>query len=227
MDNLSAQTASPPGDITRLLIAWSEGDAQALDAILPLAFDDLRRIAGKCFRRLPMSGMQATELVGEIYEDLHAQRKVSWQCRGQFYKFASRLMERVLMEYWRSAHAKKRGGDVDLVPLDETLERVVSQTVSLQAPARGLDDGQAEPMEAAAGLHQTIDVFETIQQLESLDPLQANIVRMRYYMGLTLDETAEALEVSRSTVQRGWRRGRDFLSMELGDYEMGETQAET
>lgn len=205
-----------------MLEAWSDGDPDALDAVLPLAFDDLRRIAGRCFRSLPIKGMQATELIGEIYGQLRSQRKVSWQCRGQFYKFAGVLMERVLLGYRRAARAQKRGGDAEPLSLVEVLDQVVIHSAPFLAVGGTPGEDQASIIETSMGLNRTIDVAEKIELLGTLDPLQADIARLRYLVGLTLDETAEVLEVSRNTVKRGWRRARDFLSMELDGYRIEE-----
>lgn len=97
-------------EITRLLIAWSEGDMEALDMVFPLAYRDLRHIAKKCYGKIPCKDLQATELIGEIYDILLKQRNTSWEGRGQFYRFAALLMERVLLSYKRGIDTGKRGG---------------------------------------------------------------------------------------------------------------------
>jgi hypothetical protein len=119
-------TAKPTkGEITHLLVAWSEGDMEALDKIFPLAFEDLRRIARKCCGRIPGKDLQPTELIGEIYKTLLDQRSVHWEGRGQFYNFAALLMERVLLGYKRGLETQKRGGQATQVPLIEALDLAV------------------------------------------------------------------------------------------------------
>lgn len=204
----AGRTSSSVGELTHPPGAQSEGDTQAFDDIMSLAADDLRRIAEGCLRRHSVDGMQGTELVDEIYEDLDAKRRVHWQDRKQLYQFAALLMERVLLESRRGTGFKKRKGSE-------------SEQVLFQVPTKGLSDGPSGPGEAMMGFHHK-DVLEVIERLEQLNPMQAMIVRMRYFMGLTFDETAEALEVSRRTVHRGWRRARDFLSIELAAYESDE-----
>ena len=212
------------GEITHLLRVWSQGDKQALDEVLPLAFDDLRRIAAKCHHRLPTHQLQATELIGEIYESLHAQRKVSWQCRGQFYKFAGLLMERVLLSYRRSARAQKRGGDSVDVPLIEAIDHaVVSSATSLASEVAGMSESSPSSAQATLYLAQTIDIVEKIAELSELDRQQADIARLRYLVGLTIEETADVLGISTKAVSRGWRRAKTFLLLELQGY--GQTQA--
>jgi RNA polymerase sigma factor (TIGR02999 family) len=200
------------GEITHLLAAWSDGDLQALDKIFPLAFDDLRRIARKCCGRIPCRDLQPTELIGEIYATLLKQRDVHWECRGQFFTFAAMLMERVLLSYKREIGTRKRGGGAARVPLVEALDLAgAGEESSLSArPPR-----EAEVLGILAT---AIDVAEKIGELEKLDRRQADVARLRYLIGLSLEETAETLGVSTKTVARGWRHAKRFLALELDEY---------
>ena len=205
------------GDITHLLVAWGEGDLEALDKIFPLAFEDLRRVARKCCGKIPSKDLQPTELIGEIYAVLLEQRNVSWQGRGQFYSFAALLMERVLLGYKRALKTDKRGGKSTQVPLIEALD------VSVAGDASSLSRGASAsgPLRQAAvldALGSAVDVAEKITELAELDAQQAEIARLRYYIGLTLAETAETLGVATKTVSRKWRHAKRFLALELDGY---------
>ncbi|MCP4660736.1 MAG: sigma-70 family RNA polymerase sigma factor [bacterium] len=214
MTPAAANPEDAKGEITHLLVAWSQGDLEALDKVFPLAFEDLRRIARKCCGRIPAKDLQPTELIGEIYATLLKQRKVRWECRGQFYQFAALLMERVLLSYRRGLDTEKRGGRTTQVPLIEALGFAVAGDASSISPAVE-DDRQAEVLDA---LSTGIDVAGKIAELAKLDPRQAEIARLRYLIGLTLDETAETLGVSRKTVTRNWLHAKRFLALELDEY---------
>jgi len=216
----AANPEDAKGEITHLLVAWSQGDLQALDKVFPLAFEDLRRIARKCCGKIPAKELQPTELIGEIYATLLKQRKVSWDCRGQFYQFAALLMERVLLSYKRGLDAQKRGGQTTQVPIIEALGLAAAGDASSLSPevsASPAIEGvrQAEVLDA---LSAGIDVADKIAALAKLDPQQAEIARLRYLIGLTLEETAETLGVSRKTVTRNWRNAKRFLALELDEY---------
>jgi RNA polymerase sigma factor (sigma-70 family) len=205
-------------EVTRLLIAWSRGDLRALDQVFSLVFQELRQIARKCHRRLPSEDLQPTELIGEIYAILLRQRQVRWECRGQFYKFASTLMERVLLGYRRSLKTEKRGNDFVRVPFTEVPDPApdAGGASSPRSPSnrRGQDDGAVFEILATA-----FDVAEKIAELEQLDPQQAEIVKLRYLIGLSIDETAETLGVSPRTVTRKWKNAKRFLAHELDGYD--------
>ena len=183
-DGTKAQHAT--GEITRLLVAWSRGDLEALDKVFPLAFEDLRRIARKSYGKIPSKDLQPTELIGEIYAILLKQRNVSWEGRGQFYKFAAFLMERFLLEYKRGLQTQKRGGQATDVPLIEALDLAVGDDASSLSPGVSAVPG-ARPREAKVvdAIGAAIDVADKIAELAELDPQQAEIVRLRYLIGLT------------------------------------------
>jgi len=181
----------PSGEITELLAEWSDGDPDALERLMPLVFEDLRQLARKQFRRESEAHtLQPTALVHEVYVRLVGQRKVEWQNRAQFFAFAAMLMRRILVDHAKARHAAKRGGKVRKLPLEEGL------TVAG-------DDG--------AGDVDVVALDRALTDLAAIDPRQARIVDMRFFVGLTQEETAEVLEVSVTTVKREWRSARLWL----------------
>jgi RNA polymerase sigma factor (sigma-70 family) len=209
---------SGKGDITRLLIAWSQGDLEALDELFPLALQDLRHLARNCHRKIPSEDLQPSDLIGELYQELLEQRQVRWECRGQFFKFAAFLMERALLSCQRKLGARKRGGDLVRVPivevLDLAIDGITTSPSGSAAAERRYDDGEVPDTLAMA-----IDVAEKIAELEQLDSQQAEIVKLRYLIGLSIDETAETLGVSPRTVTRKWKNAKRFLTHELDGYD--------
>jgi len=186
---------SSPG-VTELLRAWSDGDRSALDALLPLVYEELRRQARRYLRREREGhSLQATALVHEAYMRLVDQRRMQWQGRSQFFGIASQLMRRILVDYERSRHAEKRGGvNISLVqPLEDATAAAHETDVDLLA----LDDA--------------------LTRLAALDERQAKVVEMRYFTGLGIEETAEALGISPATVKREWASARAWLKRELSE----------
>jgi RNA polymerase sigma factor (TIGR02999 family) len=183
-------------DVTELLLQWSQGDKSAEDRLLPLVYDELRRRAASYLRReRPGHTLQATALVHETYLALVNQRRVHWQNRAHFIGLAAQLMRRILVEHARRHHAAKRGGDKLQVTLDDALELSTERDLDLVA----LD--------------------ESLTALHALDPQQSRIVELRFFGGLTVDETAAALGVSARTVDREWRMAKAWLK---GDLARGE-----
>lgn len=188
-----------PQAVTQLLQAWSDGDETALGRLVPLLETELRRLARACMgRERKGHTLQATALVNEAFLRLTDARSVRWQDRAHFMGIASRLMRQVLVDHARSRGYRKRGGGAERVPLDE---------VQLAA---------AEP---------TVDVIELDRALvafAAVDPRRSQVVELRYFGGLTLDETAEVLHVSVETVKRDWRLAKLWLLHELnGDAREG------
>lgn len=187
----------PPGEVTALLDRWSAGDARAADEVLPLVYQDLRRVAGGVFRRERLGHtLEPTAVVHEAYLQLIGRSGIQgtglrWRSRGHFLSAAARVMRRLLVDHARGRSAWKRGGR-DRRATDGELERV--------AAARGaeltrLDDG--------------------LRALERVDPEAARVVELRFFAGLTLEEAADVLRVGRRTVVRRWRRARVWLYREL------------
>jgi RNA polymerase sigma factor (TIGR02999 family) len=189
----TAQRNASPREVTQLLRAWSAGEPGALDRLFPLVYNELRRTARR-FLAAERQGhtLQATALVHETYFRLIAQRRVEWQERAQFYAVAARSMRRILVDHARARAAQKRGMDVHAVPLEEAHE------VAAVRPA------------------DVIALDEALDGLAELDPQKAAIVELRFFGGLSNEQTAVALGCSRATVIRQWRIARAWLFDALG-----------
>jgi RNA polymerase sigma factor (TIGR02999 family) len=193
-------------DVTTLLNRLAAGDHEAAVQLVPLIYGELRRLAARRLRQ-ERSGhtLQATALVNEVYLKLAGQSNARWQNRAQFFAVASQSMRRILVDYARTQQRIRRGGGQQKVSLDEVLLIGPDRTDELLA------------------------VHESLSRLEELDSRQARIVELRYFCGLTADETAEVLRISAKTVMREWniakawlygelkeRHGNDFRGMEQG-----------
>jgi RNA polymerase sigma-70 factor (ECF subfamily) len=179
-------------DVTILLRAWSGGDKNALDRLAPLVYRELRRIAGRMMAaERPNHTLQATALVNEAYVRLVDTREVCWQDRAHFFALCARAMREILIDYARARASAKRGGGEVALELDEGL--IAGK--SLEANLLQLDDA--------------------LKRLEQFDPRKCQVVELRYFGGLSLEETAEALKVSTKTVQRDWNLARGWLYHEL------------
>ncbi len=178
--------------VTQLLLDLSGGNRSAVDELLPLVYQELKRIAGGQLRN-ERSGhtLQATALVHEAYLKLVDQRAVSWQNRAHFFGVAAQLMRRILMDYAKAKHREKRGGGLRHVTLDEAL--VVSE-------------------DRASDL---VMIDEALTRLEKLDARQAKVVELRFFGGLSVEETAEATGISTPTVKREWAMAKAWLYREL------------
>ena len=186
-------------DVTGLLIAWSEGDGAALDALLPIVYAELRRQARRALRREAAGHtLQPTALVHEAYLRLVDQRPDRWQGRAHFYGVAARCMRQVLVDAARTRRAAKRGGGAHLITLSDADQLAV-------ASASG---GEAAGEDVLA-------LDEALTRLAALDPEQARLVELRYFAGLTIDDTAATLGVSPATVSREWTVARRWLRREL------------
>jgi RNA polymerase sigma factor (TIGR02999 family) len=181
-------------EITQLLQRWGGGDAAAFDKLLPLVYRDLRAMAQNYLRR-ERSGhtLQSTALVHELYERMVLQELPQWRNRAQFFAVAALLMRRILVDHARGKRAAKRGGDVVKLSVDELTN--ISAPVDLDIVA--LDDALTE--------------------LAKLDPQQSRVVEMKIFVGLSNDDMAEVLGISKSTVKRDWETARVWLYRELLD----------
>jgi len=189
--------AGSPGaerSVTDLLVAWGGGDATALERLLPLVHDDLRRLA-----RHQMHGeraghtLQTTALVNEAYIRLIDASRVQWQDRTHFFAMSARLMRRILVDHARSRKAQKRGGPLRALSLEEAL---------LISPERGSD---------------LVALDDALKALAAFDARKCQVVELRYFGGLTAEESAEALQVSRETILRDWRLAKAWLLRELSE----------
>ncbi len=190
----AASDAVPPpaSDITALLDDWSSGDLGALDRLVPLVYADLRRLAESYLgREAPGHTLQATAVVNELYMRLLDQNRVRWHNRGQFLAIAATMMRRILVSHARKSRAAKRGGNALVLALDDAL--IVSE----------------------ARYPELIALDDALTALAELSPRQSRIVEMRFFGGLTIDETASALGVSPATVKLDWSLARAWLFREL------------
>ncbi len=177
------------GEVTRLLQDWSVGNREALDKLLPLVYNELRRLAHNYLtHERPDHTLQTTALVHEAYLKLIDQRSVNWQNRAQFFAISAQAMRRILLDNARRHTAVKRGSGGQKLPLEE------AATVSVDAANESL-----------------IALDMALQKLEIIDAEQSRIVELRYFGGLTIEETAEVLKTSPSTVQREWTIARAWL----------------
>lgn len=176
-----------------MLRQWSEGDADSLNKLMPFVYDELHRQAMRYLSRERRNHtLQTTELINEAYLKLIDQQEVKWQSRTHFFAIAANAMRQILVDYARTKHRLKRGGNDVQVPLDESIVIAANETdVDLMA----LD--------------------EALTRLEKIDEQQTRVVELRYFSGLSLEETAAALNISRATAAREWAMARTWLHREL------------
>jgi RNA polymerase sigma-70 factor, ECF subfamily len=185
-------------EVTQLLKAWGSGDDRALERLIPVVENELHRLAHRCMaKENPGHTLQTTALVNEVYLRLVDVHEVSWQDRAHFFAISARMMRRILTDFARSRNYQKRGGAALHVSFDEAL--AVSQEQHAEIVA--IDDALVE--------------------LAALDPRKSQVVELRFFGGLSVEETAEALKVSPETVKRDWRFAKSWLhrvlSGEKGD----------
>jgi RNA polymerase sigma factor (TIGR02999 family) len=179
-------------EITQLLQAWGNGDAAALDRLTPAVYSELRRMA-RAYMRRESSGnsLQATALVHEAYLKLVDAHVAQWQDRAHFFAISARLMRRILVDASRSRAAAKRGGGAVRVEINESIDGV--------------------PLEH----DQMIRLDDALKELSRFDPRKAKVVELRFFGGLSVEETAEVLKISEQTVMRDWKLARSWLAREL------------
>lgn len=178
-------------DVSQLLRAWTDGDQRALDILTPIVYEELRRVARNYMRReRPGHSLQATALVNEAYMRLVDYKRMQWRNRAHFFAVSAQLMRRILVEHARR-HNMKRGGGIRHVPLEET------------AVASG---AQSEGM---------IALDDALSRLATFDARMAQVVELRFFGGLSVEETAEVLKVSSVTVIRDWSSARAWLYREM------------
>ena len=184
--------SSPPGHVTQLLLAWSSGDRRALEDLVPVVYGELRRIAGRYLRHERLDHtLQPTALVHEAYLKLIDQQRARWQNRAQFFGVAAQLMRRILVDHARTHAAAKRGGGVTPITLVDAAGAL---------PARGID---------------VIALDEALTRLTATYPDQGRLVELRFFGGLTIEETGEAMGLSPATVKRQWAVARAWLLANL------------
>lgn len=181
-------TTPPAKDVTRLLLDWNNGNQTALNQLMPVVYDELRRVAaGHLRHERPNHTLQATALVNEVYLHLVDESRVNWQNRAHFFGAASRLMRQILVDHARNRQALKRGGGVCKVSLAEAAHAHVESD------------------------HEVVALDEALNALAELDPQQSRLVELRYFGGLSIEETAEVLGLSPATVKRHWNSARLWL----------------
>lgn len=183
---------APTGDVTALLVSWAEGDRHALDRLMPLVYDELRRLAHRELRRESRDAtLVTTALVHEAYLRLVDQTRANIQTRAHFLNVAAQMMRRILVDVARKRHASKRGSG---------------------RPATSLDDAPEPRIDPNNDL---LDLDNALVKLEGFDPKLSRLVELRYFAGLTLEETAEVLGTSTTAAWRDWNTARAWLYSEL------------
>jgi len=178
--------------VTQLLIKWSSGDEESLKALIPLVYEELRRVARRYLRReRPDHTLQSAALVHEAYVRLVDQRDANWQNRSQFFGVAAQLMRRILVDYARRRSAARRGAGDTKLPLNEELASPGQPDLDVLA------------------------VDDALNTLAKLDPKQSRIVELRFFSGLSIEETAEVLGVSPATVKREWTIAKAWLYLQI------------
>ena len=188
------EAQSRPQEVTQLLLAWTEGDQGALQRLVPLVYNEMRRLA-KCQmrRERPDNSLQTTALINEAYLKLVDIRNVHWQNRAHFFALCARMMRRILVDFARSRRYIKRGGGVQSISLDQAVTVSPEQSKDLVA------------------------VENALKALTKIDARKGQVVELRFFGGLTAEETAEVLKVSPETVRRDWKLAKVWLLRELSE----------
>jgi RNA polymerase sigma factor (TIGR02999 family) len=183
---------APSTAVTQLLVRWRGGDREAFDALIPLVYDELRRIAQRYLNaERPEHTLQSTALVNEAYMRMVAQDLPQWQNRAHFFSVAAQIMRQILVDHARNRRASKRGGNVCKLALDDAGE---------QPQQRDLD---------------IIALDDALKTLAEMDPQQSRVVELKFFAGLSIEDTSEVLGISPSTVKRDWNTARVWLYREL------------
>ena len=186
-------TASTPHAVTELLLAWSQGEQSALEKLIPLVYGELRRIAHRYMNRERRGHtQQTTELVNEAYLRLIDASRVRWQDRAHFFAISAQLMRRILVDYARTRGYLKRGGGAHRTSFDEA---------AVVSPERGSD---------------LVALDDALQALAAKDARKSRVVELRFFGGLSVEETAEVLKVSPDTIHRDWRLAKAWLARQMG-----------
>jgi RNA polymerase sigma factor (TIGR02999 family) len=187
---LSSQTQT---QITQLLQKWQEGNNEALETLMPLVYAELKRLAGSYLRReRPDHTLQSAALVNEAYLRLVDQTQTQWQNKAHFFGIAAQMMRRILADHARGHNAAKRGSGMPELELNEAMAQAQTKSVDL------------------------LDLEEALQKLEKLDAQQGKIVELRFFSGLSIEDTANVLGISPATVKRDWAAARAWLFREVG-----------
>lgn len=180
-------------EITKLLLDWSKGNRVALDQLIPLVYDELRRLASRHMNgEVPNHLLQTTALLHEAYLRLVDQQAVAWQNRAHFFGICARLMRQILVDHARSRGRLKRGGGVRAIELDEAV---------------AMDPARSE---------EVLAIHDALEKLSAVDARKAQVAELRFFGGLSVEEAAEVLQVSPNTVIRDWSLAKAWLAREMG-----------
>jgi RNA polymerase sigma factor (TIGR02999 family) len=186
-----AQMDPSPEDVTQLLVAWSNGDQGARDELMPVVYHELHRLAHQYMKReLPGHTLQTSALVNEAFLKLIDQRNVNWKNRAHFFGIAAKTMRRILVDYARSRRTAKRGGGRYELSLDESIV-------------------------SAERTDELVTLDEALQELAKIDPRKSQVVELKFFAGLSIEEAAEVLAVSPGTVMRDWTLAKAWLRREI------------
>ena len=181
-----------PNEVTQLLVAWGNGDQAALDQLMPLVYSELHRLAHRHIKKeRPGHTLQTSALLNEAFLRLVDQRDVQWQGRAHFFSIAAQMMRRILVDYARSRRFAKRGGDAQQVSFDEEL--VVSRQLSSDV----------------------LQLHDALNELANIDERKSKLVELKFFGGLSIEETAEVLGVSPGTVMRDWTLAKAWLRIAM------------
>jgi len=185
-------SAAAPGPVTRLLVEWGEGKDEALPALMPLVYKELRVLARRYLRREPATNtLQSAGLVHEAYCKLVDQKRTTWKNRAQFVGVAALMMRRILVDHARKQQVAKRGGAISKLSLEEAVDFPAARDVDL------------------------LSLDEAMKSLERLNPQQSRIVELRFFGGLSIEEVAEVLHVSATAVKRDWAMSKAWLHQQI------------
>lgn len=189
--------APPPEEITALLHAWRDGNRDVLDRLVPLVYKELHAQAHRyLYGERPNHTLQATALINEAFLRLAGQRDVQWENRAHFFGLAANMMRRILVDYAKTRHRGKRGGKEADLPLEEALSVTTAET------------GEATKIDLVL-------LDDALNKLAAKDERQTRIVELRYFSGLTVEETAKVLDISTMTVKRDWNAAKAWLRREI------------
>jgi RNA polymerase sigma factor (TIGR02999 family) len=191
---VSPMASVPAPDVTQLLAQWSGGSQAALDQLMPLVYGELHRLAGAYLRRERSNHtLQSTALVHEAFMRMVHQQDVQWKNRAHFFAIAAQMIRRILVDYARSQHAEKRGSGAVKLSLDEAM---------------------AVPLPSGTDID-LLGLNDALDHLTEMDERQSRIVELRFFAGLSIEETAEVLQLSPATIKREWQTARAWLFREM------------
>ena len=191
-------------EVTQLLVAWGNGDQTAVDQLMPLVYSELHRLAHRHIKKeRPGHTLQTSALLNEAFLRLVDQRDVHWQSRAHFFSIAAQMMRRILVDYARSRRYAKRGGDARQVTFDEEL--VVSRQLSADV----------------------IELHDALNEMAAIDERKSKVVELKFFGGLSIEETAEVLGVSPGTVMRDWTLAKAWLRLAMESHRINATPSKT